>query len=239
VDVEQFDRVAKAIGRGNSRRRLLAGLLGVALAAPFARLEADARPKGKRRSQVAAADECKRDGKTCKKNSQCCSNNCARGTGGGSTGHSEGVCAPACQTAADCGDPCAVSCVQGTCTNTPSLGAGAACGTGRVCSGGACTGNGVCTTGDFSNFGCGGAGCGLFASACLTDSEGAFICAGNIDCGTATFGPNGSSDCPPGFICLTGGDGCGGNTCQPICGGAGATRVRAAEADGNGFNVAD
>jgi hypothetical protein len=61
VDAEQFDHVAKAIGRGNSRRRVLAGLLGATLAVPLGR---------------AAADQCKADFKPCKKPGQCCSGYC-------------------------------------------------------------------------------------------------------------------------------------------------------------------
>jgi hypothetical protein len=116
--------------------------------------------------------------------------------------------------------------------------AGSECDTGMVCSGGSCQGNGVCTTGDFSNYGCGGPACGANQNACLTDTEGAFICAGNLaGCGGATFCPNGSSDCPTGFICLPGGGGCGGNTCQPICPSTmGTAAVRAAATVDGEFN---
>jgi len=44
MDAEQFDRVTKAIGQGNSRRRLLVGLLGAALAAPLGQAGAAPRP---------------------------------------------------------------------------------------------------------------------------------------------------------------------------------------------------
>jgi hypothetical protein len=101
MDAEQFDTVVKALGQGNSRRRVLAGLLGAALAAPLGR---------------AGAQECKRNGKPCKKNSQCCSGNCGVGTGQGPL---PGACAPACPALPACTDTCPCPaggvCVGGTC----------------------------------------------------------------------------------------------------------------------------
>ena len=70
MDGPRFDALAKALGTAAPRRRLLAGLLGAALAAPLGR---------------AAADACKAEGKPCKKTSQCCSGLC-----------SEGVCRSIC-----------------------------------------------------------------------------------------------------------------------------------------------
>jgi hypothetical protein len=81
MEAAGFDRIAKAVSTGTGRRRLVAGLLGAALAAPLGR---------------AGAQDCKRNGQACKKNRQCCSNNCAGGTGTGSTSKSAGICAAVC-----------------------------------------------------------------------------------------------------------------------------------------------
>jgi hypothetical protein len=224
LDGQQFDDLTRKLAGGLSRRSALKGLVAGAAVAI-----------GWRRSTAAVTQAqcgntvCIADPTVCPEGCGCC----AFGNGnsrcmppdlcirlGGEVTCPEGqVFDP---EAGGCVDVCAV--------------AGSQCDTGMVCSGGSCQGNGVCTTGDFSNNGCGGPGCGAPQNACLTDTEGAFICAGSVNCGSITFCPNGSSDCPSGFACLPGGGGCGGNTCQPICTGpAGATVHAATTVDGD-FN---
>jgi hypothetical protein len=61
MEGSRFDALAKSLSAAGPRRRLLAGLLGAALAAPLGR---------------AAADQCKADFKPCKKPGQCCSGYC-------------------------------------------------------------------------------------------------------------------------------------------------------------------
>jgi hypothetical protein len=85
MEGSRFDALAKSLSAAGSRRRLLAGLLGAALAAPLGRADAQA---------------CKRNGKPCKQNSQCCSERCVGGSGQ-STAHSDGICGD-CRTSADC-----------------------------------------------------------------------------------------------------------------------------------------
>ena len=74
---KEFDDLAKALARGESRRQALrkfvVGALGVVVGAAM--------------PASASADgglDCKADGKACKKNSQCCSGSCC-----------DGVCCPA------------------------------------------------------------------------------------------------------------------------------------------------
>ena len=65
---QQFDELAKALASGQSRRealrKFIGGVAGVVLASVPGR---------------AAADECKRAGKACKKDVQCCSGVCCDG----------------------------------------------------------------------------------------------------------------------------------------------------------------
>jgi hypothetical protein len=98
MDGERFDALAKVLSTTGSRRRVLAGLLGAALAAPRGR---------------AAADQCKADGKACKKNGQCCSGHCI-GASGGSTGKGGGTCQPAvtCLGLGAACDPTTSTCCQ-------------------------------------------------------------------------------------------------------------------------------
>ena len=69
MEAERFDQIVKRVSGAADRRRLLAGLLGAALATA---------------SPAAADTACKPNGTTnrskCKKNAQCCSRVCASGT---------------------------------------------------------------------------------------------------------------------------------------------------------------
>jgi hypothetical protein len=80
MDSERFDGLARTFSHARSRRQALRSLAG---------LSAGAFAVG---GQAVSAQDCKGVGKACKKNSQCCSENCVGGGGSGSTSQSEGVC---------------------------------------------------------------------------------------------------------------------------------------------------
>src|SRR4051794_36066402 len=93
MDANQFDHVAKAVGAGTSRRRLVAGLLGATLAGALGRATGSA--KGTRQPHRATApqggtpqgndtshgDAHKPGGATCKNGTQCQSGNCCEVSG--------------------------------------------------------------------------------------------------------------------------------------------------------------
>jgi hypothetical protein len=104
MEAKQFDLVAKAVGQGTARRRLLAGLLGAALAAPLGRAAADnvCKPLGKKCNKDAqccpgskcvdgTCQPCGRGNTTCTQNADCCSGAC---TGQG--------CCPVCPAGCRC-----------------------------------------------------------------------------------------------------------------------------------------
>ena len=103
-----------SISRGKALRLMGAALVGGALGSL---------------GGVAAADEdedCKRAGKKCRKNHQCCSGNCVRGTCSacpeGRVLLENGTCATSCTTAAQCGfDPCGCASSRNLCGNTQTV----------------------------------------------------------------------------------------------------------------------
>ena len=99
VDAEHFDRMARTLGRSNSRRRVLGGLLGGALGGLLTRLGPE---------EVGATHAgCRHDGTTCTRPGQCCSGRC--------TGR--GKCQP-CSRAGQCPQPSASQpCKQSVCTS--------------------------------------------------------------------------------------------------------------------------
>jgi hypothetical protein len=99
MDQNRFDDLTRALARGTSRRQALK-LLGGGLAGSLLAFLGVGE---------AAADDCKRNGKACKKNKQCCSGNCANG-----------FCAPLCPPC----DACS-TCSGGTCVSS--------CGSGETC----------------------------------------------------------------------------------------------------------
>ena len=110
MEDSRFDALAKSLSAVGPRRRLLAGLVAAALAAPLGR---------------AAARDCKRDGKPCKKNSQCCSGNCVGASGGTAN---DGTCQPPYfQGTCEVGDDfCVENQIDETCNPDP-LGPHCAC----------------------------------------------------------------------------------------------------------------
>ncbi len=97
MDGHCFDDLTRALAEGTTRRRVLRGLAGGALAGAAALLE---------RSPVTA-DGCKGEGKACKKDEQCCSGLvCIPPTGAQATAKSESTCQPPPPTCGGFGQPC-------------------------------------------------------------------------------------------------------------------------------------
>jgi hypothetical protein len=183
MDQNAFDDLTRALARGTSRRQALK-LLGGSLAGGLLAVLGV--------GEAAADDTCKPIGKKCKKNSQCCSGNCANGT-----------CAPTCPSANVCGSTCLTApCDANQClTCDPTSGTCASnCTSDQTCSNGVCCAsgkvglsNGTCATpcNPFILGSC-GVGCN-----CIRESSGTTFCAGS---GT----PNScetTRDCPPGQFC--------------------------------------
>ena len=98
-----FDELARGLASGELSRRKALRLMGAALVGgTLASLGIG----------EAAADPCKRAGKACKKNSQCCSGNCANGTCAACPADrvllSNGTCAVFCTARAQCPGGCEV-----------------------------------------------------------------------------------------------------------------------------------
>jgi hypothetical protein len=146
-----FDDLARGLASGDMSRRRAIGLMGAAL------VEGALASLG---IGEAAADQCKRNGKACKKDKQCCSGNCEGGT-----------CAPACVPTDSQGCTADGECCSGSalCIDGPCLEPKTAC---------------TCTCLDGAITGCCGAGCpnvcgdfcadhgGLISAACTAT----FIC---------------------------------------------------------------
>jgi hypothetical protein len=97
MDCARFDGLIRRFGQSRSRRQTLRGLAGAVVVGTLALGERE-----------IGADTCKGNGKPCKKNRQCCSNNCV-GASGGTT--NDGTCQPACLGA---GESMPVECSLGT-----------------------------------------------------------------------------------------------------------------------------
>jgi hypothetical protein len=140
MDSERFDRLVRSFGQTRSRRQTLRGLAAIAASGALALS-----------GRAVSAQDCKGNGKACKKNSQCCSGNCGVGTGQGPL---PGACAPACPALPACTDTC--PCPSGSgqvCQGqrcclpqggTPSCGPDC-CDSTLCCSNTAIAGPGVCT----------------------------------------------------------------------------------------------
>ncbi len=103
MDAHRFDNLTRSLAEGVTRRRVLLGLAGGALAGAAALLG---------RSPVKA-DGCKGEGKACKKDEQCCSGLvCTPPTDAGSTAKSASTCQPPTPTCGGFGQPC---CDSATC----------------------------------------------------------------------------------------------------------------------------
>jgi hypothetical protein len=136
VDEGRFDSFARAVAAPDSRRRLLAVLLGGAVGLV-----------GVRRGEASAAGK-RSAGNSCKLNADCASGLCVQ------EGRTRKICH--CATVTDCPtprDPCLVAActAQGACGAAPVV-----CPTGQTCCGGVCKGatnapcsiDGDCCSGD-------------------------------------------------------------------------------------------
>jgi hypothetical protein len=74
MDAERFDGIVRALAAHRTRRQALKGLAGAAGVLAMG-------------GRGASAQDCKADGKECKKSSQCCSDNCV-----GAAGDRRGTC---------------------------------------------------------------------------------------------------------------------------------------------------
>ncbi len=109
MDSGRFYRIVRTIGQTRTRRQTVRGLAGAAagtlgLGGQEARAGKTCAADGswcrlvERKRTVRAQDDiCKREGKPCKKNSQCCSDNCTPPGGRGSVAGSASICCPAGQ----------------------------------------------------------------------------------------------------------------------------------------------
>jgi hypothetical protein len=174
------DELARGLATGRMSRRRVLKVLGGTLAGGLLAVFGVG-------GGVAAAHECKRNGKACKKDSQCCSGICSSGTCA--------ACRPnsgSCTANTQC---CSGNCSGGTCTACPS---------GRVL-----LSNGTCALPCSSDCpDCSSVGrpnCGEEA-----DTGGAF-CIGDPTTDTCTT----TNDCPTGQFCLNAGGAV--HTCRVAC----------------------
>ena len=126
MDRDQFDTIAKAVGQGHSRRRLLTGLVGVALVGGLGSAETTAKPSRKRhqRRVRASASPLKPNGRKCSGAGQCLSNLCCPPSKG-----KQGTCRECCgddvSTCPNGPTPVTIPvCSAGTCTFTCAAGWG-------------------------------------------------------------------------------------------------------------------
>jgi hypothetical protein len=166
-----FDELARglasgSISRGRALRLMGAALVGGTLASVGI-------------GGIAAADPpgCKRHGKHCKRDNQCCSGNCS--SGGTCVGGGLG-CLPNGDSCGSNGECCSGNCSNGFC-----------CASGRVG-----LSNGTCAIPCRSPAACTACGNPLGAVCFGTVDEGVFVCGGAI---VGACGPEGS--CPTGQFC--------------------------------------
>ena len=188
MDSLRFDAIAKTLGAAGPRRRLLAGLLGAALAGPPGQ---------------AAARGCAAGGKPCAKDRQCCSGKC-QGSRCARCRHGKTACGGGCvDTATDpkhcggCGTRCVPgqACVGGACTCDGQSGCAGCC-AGNTC---------VTATGDDQ--------CGANGAACLACDDGQRC----LDGACACDAQSGCAGCCAGAACHVDDDdacGTGAGTCQ-------------------------
>ena len=172
MDDREFDRVARAVAAGRTRRAVVRTLAGGAAGGLLALLG-----RGE-----AGANACRGTGKTCKRGRQCCSGNCAPPpSGGGSTGGSKSICCAAGQERhAATGACCTRTCAGKACGADD--GCGGVCQTGSC--NGVCCGENCCAEGQICNYtflqctGC--VGEGAFCDVRFTGCCAGFVCSDNV-----------------------------------------------------------
>jgi hypothetical protein len=193
MDHERFDDLTRALATSTSRRQFLKTLAGGAAGGLLALLGI---------GEAAADDTCKPNGKKCRKNAQCCSNNCVSGTCAACPSGQRlcnGSCIPQndCCTNADCASD--QICQNGTCV-TPC-----------TANGGICGGDGDCCSGNCSNgFCCDPGQVGLSNGSCATpcSSTADCSCSARSSCQQDTSGVRYclNADAPPTDPCATNGE---------------------------------
>ena len=152
MDSNRFDDLTRTLATTTTRRGFLKTLAGGAAGGLLALLGVG----------EAAADDCKRNGKACKKDKQCCSGNCAGG-----------FCAPLCPPC----DACS-TCSGGICVSR--------CGSGQDC-----LSNGTCATPCNTNADCPGCtACAPDVSGvsyCGNDTSTFTICTTDSTCPSGQF----------------------------------------------------
>ena len=104
MNAECFDGIVRALAAHRSRRQALRALAGTAAAGVLTM-----------GGRGASAQDCKAEGKACKKDDQCCSGNCV-GASGDSTAHSGGTCQASVACPPDSTGCCATGrCRDGAC----------------------------------------------------------------------------------------------------------------------------
>jgi hypothetical protein len=175
-----FDELAKAMASGTVSRRKALRLMGAALVGgTLASLGIG----------EAAADLCKRNGKVCKKNTQCCSGHCSK-----SGTSSSGTCADAPPTCGAIGATCSVNtdCCSGRCASGVCA---EPCPSGRVL-----LSNGTCARSCTTAGECLAAGCDPNAFGCEREvGTGARYCRGSGSVGSCSS----TAPCPTGQFCTS------------------------------------
>lgn len=216
MDPRRFDDMTKRLTTGSSRRQVLKGLAGGALASALSFVGAGG----------VVARQCRDDGKNCKSDTECCSLFCNPATFTCAVAPPADTCDPACPTGALCVDGacfCPVptafcptdGCVDlqtdvthcGTCAT--------ACATGATCTAGSCvcpTGesvcNGVCVNRNTDETNCGS--CGRQCAAGTVCSSG--DCCGSTAVGSICCASGNPSTCVEDYDCNCGLFGC--DTCS-------------------------
>jgi hypothetical protein len=217
-----FDDLARGLAdgsvtRGKALRLMGAALLGGTLGSLGIDGEAGADPPG-----------CKRNGKTCKKDTQCCSGNCVNSKCAACPSETTPCGTECCQTGATCVDgtccPEAQVCDTGTtlacCAEGEQCGVDGVCGPACVSDGGSCSSGSDCCSGLVCK---GRSGQGTCVASCIPpnaipcDTGGAGVCPPQPGCGGCvrehstgvgycaslrpTLGCTTSCDCPTGQFC--------------------------------------
>jgi Stigma-specific protein, Stig1 len=180
-----LDELAKGLATGTlSRGKAIRWMGGALLGAALASVPG-----------VAWANDCRRLGRQCRRDSQCCSRNCIRQG-------EEKVCA-----CPDGRTPCNDRCVNLERNENHCGACGFRCPEGEECEGGVCEG-GACAPPslELCEVGfppCAGDTCFCFE---VTETPGQGRCISDFFCSDVVSCPNGQIDCPTGFTCVT-------NTC--------------------------
>jgi hypothetical protein len=255
MDSRDFDRIARVVGSGQSRRRVVKTLAGGALGAFATAVGLD---------HASAAARCRGQGVVCSKNADCCSSACLPKDRTGRR-----YCAE-CGSDNDCPgstDPCqSATCTANVCGFTVNVGAicndGDVCTTGDVCQAdGSCLGTaiacsvpnacytstcqsdtGACSDATYdgsctAECAASTAGCGTYVSGCngnpgckcITAADGpTCVVISSGFCASCTT----NGDCGSGFACVTSATCCDGTACQQLCSASQSSSIASVQSTG-------